>query len=50
MDEIQLMMQVLNNLMLVKPTIQSMEAEIKCLNVWDPRKGEFIETILVTLN
>ena len=48
--EIQLMMQVMNNMRLVKLPAQCKKAAMRCLNVWNLREGEFIEIILVTLN
>ena len=48
--EIQLMMQVMNNMRLVKLPAQCKKAAMRCLNIWNLREGEFIEIILVTLN
>ena len=48
--QIQLMMQVMNNMRLVKLTAQCTKAAMRCLYVWNFREGEFIEIILVTLN
>ena len=50
MDEIQLMMQVMNNMKLMKLTAQWKKAAMMCLNIWNLGEGECIEIILVTLN